>query len=164
MSTKTFDRGGNDRLVFGFAGDRSIDDIRHLLDQLGTDVTVTRVKLELEPEDDLDVSLPGGVHLESTAGEGPGDPPAGARLQADSVPYRIVRLLAEREEPMRTAEITDALTTVDLSQNEISSRLWNLSNRGLVHKRAYEEDRRQKVYTVSEVGRAALEAARERAA
>lgn len=164
MSTESSGDDRSDRLVVGVAGTRSVEEVRFLLDQLDPDVTVTRFEVEFAADDAVGLSLPGGVRVDAAGGDGDGRTPGGARLQVDSVPFHIVALLDDRDEPMRTAEITEALDDVDLSQNEISSRLWNLANRGLVHKRAYEADRRQKVYSVSDVGVAALEAARDRSA
>ncbi|MFP4627557.1 MAG: hypothetical protein ACLFMX_01050 [Halobacteriales archaeon] len=161
MTSESSDGVTNERIVLGFSGSRSLDDVRYMLDQLETDVTVARVELEFELDGNVGLSLPGGGRLEAgSAGDG-ATVPAGARLQRESVPFRIIELLVERDEPMRTEEIAEAIDG-ELSQNEVASRLWNLANRGLVKKRAYEEDRRQKVYTVSDVGLAALEAAKAR--
>lgn len=154
--------GSDNQLIVGLDGDYSIADTRSVIDQLDDELAVESLRLVLAVDEEVSLALPD----EGQAGLLPLAPSSASRtasnLQYESVPFHIVHLLSETDEPLRTKEIADRLDDVDLSKNEIASRLWNLSERGLVDKHPYPDDRRQKVYRLTTLGQSALEQAIDR--
>ena len=74
------------------------------------------------------------------------------RLQTDSDPFAIMRLIFHYDGWLRTKEIADAIPDDwDVSEDTLGSNLWNLDNRGLVEKRPYEEDNRQNEYRMTDI-------------
>lgn len=162
MALELFYDDSEERVRLGATGEYAVSDVRALLEQLDPDAAVHRIELDLGVDEPFSLAMPGGSTVTATAPGGADAAVApGARLQRDSVPFFIVKLLADRDESLRTAEIADALEG-DLSQNAVASRLWNLANRGLVEKRPFPEDRRQKVYQLTAAGSRALERAEAR--
>ncbi len=156
--------GSGNSLIVGLEGDYSIDDVRTVVNQLEGEMSIEYLELVLQVDEGVSLALPEeggdiGLPLAPTSISR-----TASNLQIDSVPYHIVELLANSDEPLRTEEITDLLDGIDLEQNEIASRLWNLSERGLVEKHPYPEDKRQKVYRLTTLGQTALEQAKERRA
>lgn len=154
--------GSDNYLVVGLEGDYSIGDVRSVINQFETDMSIESLEMVLHVDEGISIALPEeggdvGLPLAPTSASR-----TASNLQIDSVPYHIVELLAGSDEPLRTEEITEELEEVDLEQNEIASRLWNLSERGLVEKHPYQDDKRQKVYRLTTLGQNALEEARER--
>ena len=79
-------------------------------------------------------------------------------------PVAIMRLLSHLDGWLRTAEIDQSIPPDwGVSTNALGSNLWNLDERGLVEKRPYEEDNRQKEYKITDVGEQALQDALDRA-
>ena len=86
------------------------------------------------------------------------------RLQTDSDPFAIMRLISHHEGWLRTKEIAETIPPDwDVSEDALGSNLWNLDNRGLVEKRPYEDDNRQNEYRITDVGEQVLNETVERA-
>lgn len=161
MSIDLTPDGTETEYVVGFEGEYTVSDLRRFLEQLDADVPLGRVSLTISPDRQLSLRIPAS----NTAETVDGTPPAietSSRVQIDSIPFQILSILEETDEPLRTEEVYDVLGTTDLSQNAIASRLWNLYQRGLVDKQPYPDDKRQKVYSLTGRGVYALEQARTR--
>ena len=86
------------------------------------------------------------------------------QLRPGGDPFAIMRLLSHSDGWLRTAEIDQAIPPYwGVSANALGSNLWNLDERGLVEKRPYEEDNRQKEYKITDFGEQALQDALDRA-
>lgn len=153
-------------VILGFEGEYTIGDVRSFLGQLEDDVGVGEVTLSLEASADVSATLPRAAPTDAEEEGTPAAIETSARVQADSLPYKILRVLEESDEAIRTEEIYVKLAQErpELEQNAVASRLWNLYRRGLVNKRPFPEDNRQKVYTLTGRGVYALEQAVEREA
>lgn len=161
MSIDVSPDGTDSEYVIGFEGDYTVADLRRFIEQLDADIELSRITLTISPEDrmSLRVPIPELDHPEDGI---PAPIETSARVQTDSVPFEILTVLEESDEPLRTEQVFEALSETDLSQNAIASRLWNLYKRGLVDKQPYPEDKRQKVYSLTGQGVYALESARDR--
>lgn len=86
------------------------------------------------------------------------------QLQTGGNPLAILRVVDHHDGWLRTEEIAEAIPSEwDVSEQTLGSNLWSLDDRGLVEKRPYEEDNRQKEYRVTDTGERALKRALERA-
>lgn len=162
MSLEVRPDGANVAQVIGFEGDYTVADLRRFIEQIDSDVSISRVEITIEPEDRFSVRMPLPDSLEDEDGA-PAPVETSARVQIDSVPFKILTVLEATDDPLRTEEVFESLgDDVDLSQNAVASRLWNLYKRGLVDKQPYPQDKRQKVYSLTGRGVFALEQARDR--
>lgn len=161
MSIEIVPDGTDAEYVIGFEGEYTVADLRRFLEQLDADVPVERIALTVNPDQRLSLRLPVPGSDQGSA-QAPAPIETSARVQVDSMPFQILVVLEEADDPLRTEEIFAELEDTELSQNAIASRLWNLYKRGLVDKQPFPEDKRQKVYSLTGRGVYALEEARDR--
>lgn len=139
-------------------GELRAEDVRAVIEDLEPETNIEAVRIEIATDDptDLTITSNGGKR------EGIEDAPA-VRLQVDSDPFYIACVLHGDREWYRSEEISDRLPEEwGVSEDALGTNLWSLSDRGLLEKRPYEADRRQKEYRITERGERALREAFER--
>lgn len=176
------------------SGRFSKDDIHEVIDQLENDADIRTFRIEITANQPASLDIPrlerradssselqegdltGGTDgaatdgttdeqtdaatTDSTEPAAEGEP----QLQVGGAPFYLMRILADRDEWIRTKELRELIPDdSDVSEDAIGTNLWNLEDRGLVEKRPYEEDKRQTEYRGTDLGKRALERASERA-
>ena len=139
------------------SGELNRDQVTAVVENLEPEATIQSLRLTVATDDPTDLTLLHNGEYEDDAAE------TAVRLQLDSDPFYIACGLVGEEEWLRSGEILEVLPDAwAVSEDALGTNLWSLADRGLIDKRPYEEDRRQKEYRITDRGERALEAALER--
>lgn len=170
-------------LEFELYGQFSTDELFQIADQFSDDAAIQKISVEIATENPATLRLPafeeyvseqdGELSVSSSnaatdaggsSADRPTDSDPSPRLQPGSDPFSVVRLVDHHDDWLRTSEIVETIPDEwDVSEGTLNSTLWSLTDRGLLDKRPYEDDKRQNEYRITDLGERTLEQAVERA-
>lgn len=141
------------------SGELTRADIQRVVENLEPDARIESLRIGIATDDPAGFSI-----VQDGDGEEPTDDTAtSVRLQLDSDPFYLACALHGEEGWLRSEEIRERIPdSWPVTEDAVGTNLWSLADRGLVKKRPYEADRRQKEYQITPAGERAIEDALER--
>ena len=157
-------------LEFEVHAPMSRDHLTDIVENLDDDHVIQKIAIEVAAENPAAISLPSFLSNDTPAEDfveqnEQSDKKIAAnddipKLQTSGDPFAIMRTLWEADDWIRTRELKEIIPEEsDVSKDAIGANLWNLADRGLVEKRSYEADKRQKEYRITATGETALQEA-----